>query len=31
MADFFDIQRTLDLFKYFERKELIRRRLAAIS
>ena len=31
MADFFDIQRTLSLFKYFERKELIRRRLEALA
>ena len=30
MADFFDIQRTLNLFKYFERKEIIRCRLEAL-
>ena len=31
MADFFNIQRTLSLFKYFEREELIRRRLEALA
>jgi hypothetical protein len=31
MADLFDILRTLRLLRYFERKEIIRRRLEAIA